>query len=89
MQSRVTSRVKEVILPVCSAFLRSHLEHCTQVQGPQHKDLDGSAEESPEEDYEDEQRAGAPLLWKQAERVGLLSLEKRSLLGQLTEPPSA
>ncbi|PKU42614.1 hypothetical protein llap_7077 [Limosa lapponica baueri] len=86
------SRLREAILPLYSALGRTYLEYCVQFcSSPPPLSFPGSGQEgwqttgeSPAERHKDNQGNGAPLLMRKGPKhLGLFSVEKRRVRGDL------
>jgi len=84
IKSSVASRAREGILALCSALVRPHLESCGGAMGPSAQDIHGLVGLHPEEATKMIRRLEHLCCEERLREMGLFSLEKRRLQGDLT-----
>ena len=83
IRRRVASRVREVVVPLYSAFMRPHLEYCLQVWGLQHRKDVELFESNHRRAMKMKQGLEYFSYEDRLKELGLLCLDKRRLLGEL------
>lgn len=79
IKSSVASRLREVILPLCSVLVRPHLESCIQMWNPQHRRDVDLLECVQRRVIKNDARDGRPSYKDKLRELELFNLEKRRL----------
>ena len=79
----VASRDREVIVPLCSALVRPHLQHCVLAWGPQYENGPQLLDKPGCEPWRCSEGCRTPSIKKRHRVPGLFNLDNRKLQGEL------